>query len=70
MRSNHPAALSDSDSDGKPLPGYLPSVKQMAVQGRHWTRRLNIRNKIGLGYGIAVGIAVLGTLAGLVIGDY
>ena len=70
IRSNHLGVLSDSDSDGKPLPGYSTSVKQMAVQVRRGIRRLNIRNKIGLGYGIAVGIAVLGTLAGLAIGDY
>ncbi len=33
-------------------------------------RRLSIRNKILFGYGLAVGIAVLGTLTGLAMGDH
>ena len=42
--------------------GYLNWVKQRFHQ-------LSIRQKIFCGYGLALGIAVLGTTAGLVIGD-
>lgn len=41
---------------------------------RRWvgrtTRRLSIHKKISLGYAIALGIAVLGTTTGFVVGDY
>ena len=35
-----------------------------------WFRRLSIAKKIGLGYAIAIGVSVLGTIAGTLIGDY
>ncbi len=38
------------------------------VQG--WIRGLTIAKKIGYGYSLAVGIAVLGTMLGLIVGDY
>lgn len=35
-----------------------------------WFRRLSIAKKIGLGYAIAIGVSVLGTITGTLIGDY
>ncbi len=35
-----------------------------------WSKGLTITKKIGYGYSLAVGIAVLGTTAGLILGDY
>lgn len=37
---------------------------------RQFLRRLSINQKIGYGYAVAIGIAVLGTGSGLAIGDY
>jgi hypothetical protein len=37
---------------------------------RRSIRRLSIAKKIGYGYSLAIGIAVLGTTVGLVSGDY
>jgi len=36
----------------------------------HWLGHLNVRRKIGFGYALALGIGVLGTSAGIAIGDY
>ncbi len=38
------------------------------VQG--WSKGLTIAQKIGYGYSLAVGIAVLGTMIGLILGEY
>ncbi|MDY7016497.1 MAG: histidine kinase, partial [Cyanobacteriota bacterium] len=35
----------------------------------HWLSHLRIRHKIGLGYALALGIAVSGTAIGFVLGD-
>ncbi|MBD2448565.1 HAMP domain-containing protein [Nostoc sp. FACHB-152] len=35
-----------------------------------WPRRLKVGQKIACGYGITLSVAVLGTLAGMVLGDY
>ncbi|OZH55368.1 histidine kinase [Hydrocoleum sp. CS-953] len=35
-----------------------------------WSQGLTIAQKIGYGYSLAVGIAVLGTMLGLIVGDY
>ena len=35
-----------------------------------WFRRLSVGQKIGFGYAIAIGVGVLGTLTGTLIGDY
>ncbi len=37
---------------------------------KHWSKGLTIAKKIGYGYSLAVGIAVLGTTIGLIVGDY
>jgi C4-dicarboxylate-specific signal transduction histidine kinase len=37
---------------------------------RQWLSRLNVRRKIGFGYALALSIGILGTTAGIVIGDY
>ncbi|MFW6295845.1 MAG: hypothetical protein ACOC04_01510, partial [Halothece sp.] len=35
-----------------------------------WFSRLRVGQKISLGYGLALGIAVVGTTTGIIIGDY
>ena len=35
-----------------------------------WIGGLSIAKKIGYGYSLAIGLAVLGTTAGLMVGDY
>ncbi len=35
-----------------------------------WFRRLSVAQKIGFGYAIAIGVGVLGTVTGTLIGDY
>ncbi|MGD1804802.1 ATP-binding protein [Dapis sp. BLCC M126] len=37
---------------------------------KRWSKGLSIAQKIGYGYSLAVGIAVLGTTVGLIVGDY
>ncbi|HEY9747492.1 MAG TPA: ATP-binding protein [Allocoleopsis sp.] len=37
---------------------------------KHWVHGASIRRKIGSGYAVAVGVALLGTTAGLTVGDY
>jgi len=37
---------------------------------KRWSKGLTITKKIGYGYSLAVGIAVLGTTVGLIVGDY
>lgn len=43
---------------------------KFASSFRHFILRLNIARKIGYGYALAIGIAVLGTTVGLLGGDY
>ncbi|HBY77151.1 MAG TPA: histidine kinase [Cyanobacteria bacterium UBA11148] len=35
-----------------------------------WIRRLSIAQKIGYGYSLAIGVSILGTIGGLVLGNY
>lgn len=37
---------------------------------KQWVSGLKIQQKIGLGYGIALGVAILGTSAGIIIGSF
>ena len=37
---------------------------------KSWMRRLSIAQKIGYGYSLAIGISILGTTTGLVLGNY
>lgn len=52
------------------------SARLLARPNRHsqslfgWLDRFSIARKIGYGYSLAIGIAVLGTSAGLAVGDY
>ncbi|HCF26614.1 MAG TPA: hypothetical protein DEV81_05275 [Cyanobacteria bacterium UBA11049] len=41
-----------------------------SVYKKTWFSRLGIRQKISYGYALAIGVAVLGSVTGLVIGDY
>lgn len=72
-----------SDSEPDPTPHNLPGalthgmptpVTQLYSSPTGWIERavqqLSVRQKIGLGYGIALGIAVFGTVAGLATGNY
>ncbi|MDY7014294.1 MAG: histidine kinase, partial [Cyanobacteriota bacterium] len=38
--------------------------------GKSWLADFKISRKIGVGYSLAIGIAVLGTTVGLIVGDY
>jgi signal transduction histidine kinase len=48
------------------------SVLQSRSQSpsRHWFSRLKLGQKIGLGYGLALSVAILGTTTGFLVGDY
>lgn len=45
-------------------------VLKNTFQHNAWFRSLNLTSKIGLGYVIAIGVSVLGTVTGTFIGDY
>ncbi len=56
---NKPKSGNVSDT---PLEGFSKLIP--------WFRRMNVGQKIGFGYAIAIGVGVLGTLTGTLIGDY
>jgi len=59
------AALNSSSSEQK-----THDAKLSYSNLRRWSRRLKVGQKIACGYGIALSVAVLGTLAGMLLGDY
>ncbi len=52
-----------SDSPSPPHPNQLQGIGRLVS-------RWSIRNKISSGYGLALGVAILGTIAGLTVGNY
>ena len=52
------------------LPAFSHSRAACPAQKKQWFSHLGIRQKIGYGYTLAIGIAVLGTVTGLMMGDY
>ena len=63
----------NSELESKPsqLAAQPPTLPPMVNQGwlRRVSRRLSIGQKISYGYAIALGVAVVGTTVGFVIGD-
>lgn len=55
-----------SSSDQVQLGGQIFSLRGL----QQTMRRISISKKIGLGYALAIGVAVFGTALGLVVGDY
>lgn len=60
MKSNDSVKVSSANRFEKSQPGQL----------KRWFSFLRVGQKIGLGYGLAVVVAVLGTTVGFVIGDH
>ncbi|MBD2498507.1 sensor histidine kinase [Nostoc sp. FACHB-280] len=59
------AVLNSSSSNEKT--NYITQAKSIILQ---WPQRLQVGQKIACGYGIALSVAVGGTLAGSLLGDY
>jgi hypothetical protein len=55
-------------SEGGALPNSRWSRSQQLAS--QWIKRLKLGQKIGCGYGLILGIAILGVTTGFVIGDY
>jgi diguanylate cyclase (GGDEF)-like protein len=66
-----PETDSFSQHREKPIPSNQPDQSQTgAIVARAWLHRLQIRQKIAWGYGIALTLAIAGTTTGLVIGNH
>jgi signal transduction histidine kinase len=61
---------SDAAAPGTDLKSQRGAVKFPLNRVNRFIRRLSIAKKIGYGYSLAIGIAVLGTTLGMAIGDY
>lgn len=65
--------VTSSKQDVIAFPSIHPESEQTSTIARwsqQWFRRLSIRNKISCGYALAIGVAVLGTVAGTLISSY
>ena len=75
MQQQDPTVTLDSESAALAAaampedPNQSIAEKASSNWGKQLVRRLSIRQKIGSGYALAVGIAILGTIAGLTVGD-